>query len=81
MAMFYVETYRPPYPGKGVEYRVWRQQEFSPDCLSPSMTAVYEVTHCSTKAQAVALVIEHAARFPVTVRLVFGGKKADGRGE
>ena len=72
--LYYVETYRPPFPERGVRYRVHSQRAYSRDTLSPDMTAVFEVDNARTKAQAVALVIEKAAGHDVTVRRILGGK-------
>jgi len=74
MATYYVETYRPALPAKQtLEYAVHRGP-LDRDQLQPTMTAVLEVQNCTSKAQALAAVLEYAAGFPVTVRLFMGGQ-------
>lgn len=68
---YYVETYRPPYPERGIKVRVHAARDYSVDTLSPDMTSVWHVTHVATKQDAVAAVIERAAGRNVTVSQVF----------
>ena len=75
MATFYVETYRPAYPARGVKVRVHREKDYSIDCLSPGMTSVFRVEMVNTKEDAIACVAEHAAGHGVCVRCVHGGVK------
>ena len=74
MKKFYVETYRPPYPQGGIGYTVHAEKDYFRDILSCNMTAVFEVDCCRTKQEAIALVLEFAAGFPVSVRRILGGK-------
>lgn len=71
MATYYVETYRPAYPARGVKVRVHSAREYGTDVLNPGMTAVFEVSKISSKPEALALVAEYAAGKPVCVSRVF----------
>ena len=68
---FFVETYRPAYPQKGIKVRAHSGRDYGTDVLSPSMTSVWHVTHVETKEAAIAAVIERAAGLNVTVSRVF----------
>ena len=70
--MYYVETFRPAYPQKKARVRVHSEREYQRDALSPSLTALFEVS-ATSKSEALALVTEHAAGFCVPVRLAAGG--------
>jgi hypothetical protein len=69
----YIETYRPPFPEKGVRFRVHKEKGFSRDVLSPNMTAVVEVDNVTTKDEAIAVAIERLAGHNTTARVIFGG--------
>ena len=71
MATYYVETYRPAYPGRGIVTRVHAARDFSTDTLNPCMTAVFQVDKVSSKPEAIAAVIERAAGKRVCVSQVF----------
>lgn len=71
MSAYYVETYRPAFPGRGVAVRVLSEREYSIDTLSPGMTSVWHVDHVRTKQEALAVTIERAAGKSVTVSRVF----------
>jgi hypothetical protein len=58
---YVVETYRPPYPERGVRFRAHRRNRFSIDDLSPNMTAAFVVENVTNGEQAVACCIEKLA--------------------
>ena len=72
MASYYVETYRPAYPQRGVRVRVHKARDFGVDLLQPGMTTVYLVECVTTKEEAIACVLERAAGHNTCVRLVHG---------
>lgn len=72
MASYYVETYRPAYPQRGVRVKVHKARNFGVDQLSPDMTTVYLVEYVTTKEEAIACVLERAAGHNTCVRLVHG---------
>lgn len=65
--VFWVETFRPPYPSRGVGCRVHCGTDFDYDKLSANLTSLWEVHGAATKSEAIALVAEKAAGFNVTV--------------
>ncbi len=74
---FYVETCREAYPSKSkLTLHVFRESQYSVDCLSPCMTAVFRVRYVRTANEAMAAVAEHAAGFGVDCQLIMGGRKA-----
>jgi hypothetical protein len=75
MPTYYVETYRPAYPERGVHVRAIRGRDFAEDCLSPTMTTVHAVHNVTTKEEAIACVIEHAAGLGTDCRLTYGGRR------
>jgi len=78
MPTMYVELYRPNTLGLKpcrTLYRVHKVKDFSLDCLSPTMLAVFAVEMVKTKEDAIAAVMLHAAGFSPCVRLCYGGKK------
>ena len=75
MATYFVETFRPPHPERGLKHAVYSYREFSLDVLNAGMTAVFEVSQVSTKPEAIAAVLEHAAGYGTSVRLIHGGTR------
>jgi len=71
MKTYYVETYRPPYPGRGLKICVHAERDYSRDVLSPGMTSVWAVQACRTKEEAIAAVVERAAGKRTAVSRVF----------
>jgi len=70
---YYVETYRPAFPSKvRLAVRAHAARGYNVDLLSPCITAVFEVSACQTKAQAIAAVCEYAAGFSVAVHCIVG---------
>jgi hypothetical protein len=67
MATFYVYTYRPTFPEKGVKYDVVKAKDFSNDCLPPTLTTLFQVDNVTTKQEALAVVLEHAGGYAVSV--------------
>ena len=65
---YFVEAYRPPYPSKArLAYQVHTEKEFCWDILSPDLTALFCVRNVTTKAQALAALIEYAAGLGTSV--------------
>jgi hypothetical protein len=71
---YYFESYRPPYPERGVRFRAHRG-ELDRDALSPCMTGVVRVECAPNKDQAIALLIERLCGHNVTAWPHMGGPK------
>lgn len=71
MTTYYVATYRPPYPEKGVKVTVYKEKDYSVDVLPPGMTSVWRVQHVKNRESAIACVIERAAGKGTAVAQVF----------
>lgn len=65
---YVVEVYRPPFPEKGVKYRVHNGSTFTVDRLSPNCSAAFRAQLCSNRDEAIALVMEYAAGKRVQVQ-------------
>jgi hypothetical protein len=68
---YFVETFRPAYPEKGVRVRVHADRDYATDVLHPGMTSVIEVSHVATKDEAIAVALEHAAGIGVAAHRIF----------
>jgi hypothetical protein len=61
MKKYYITTYRPAYPQRGVKLVATVANDFSQDCLPPTASATV-VSQGRTKAEAIAFAIERLAR-------------------
>lgn len=65
MKKYVVATYRPAHPDRGVHVGVYRDYDF-PDGAPPTVTAAWLVENARNRKEAIAIVLEAGAGFPVT---------------
>lgn len=70
MKEYYIEVYYPPFPSRGLKFRVFRKRgSLNRDTLSPDLMTLYWV-QARDREDAIARTLEGEAR------AVIGGKKA-----
>jgi hypothetical protein len=55
---YYVETFRLPYPAKGVSFQVHSEKLWKIDACSPDLTSLFLVRDVPSRKSAIALLIE-----------------------
>lgn len=68
--IFFVYTYRPPYPENGLRVEALKEKDYCIDLLPATVTSVWRVDAVTKKQEAIAAVVEFAAGKKVCVQQI-----------